>query len=132
MRIHWMHSGHFGSTLEGRFMVTVVTTFNGQSSTMQQLMPANARSVLFAGLTPYSYNSSQGVQVTVSVQAINGEGEQSVAVSINGGTLPCKFLVYLELLPLLHSFHSFSKTPNRSLQFCFLFLGPLYFVGKAV
>ena len=111
-----MHSGHFGSTLEGRFMVTVVTTFNGQSSTMQRLMPANARSVLFTGLTPYSYNSSQGVQVTVSVQAINGEGEQSVAVSINGGTLPCKFLVYLELLPLLHSFLSFAKPKSLLLQ----------------
>ena len=76
---------------------------------MQKLTLANARSVLFTGLMPYSYNSSQGVQVAASVQAINDEGERSVAVTINGGTLPRKF-------PLPSLFLSSSPPPLHYLS----------------
>lgn len=91
IQVQWMHSGNFGdieATAHG-FIIRVSSVSENDNSMINVSVPeAEARSHVIAGLQPYQYFSSQGVQFNVSVIAVNDL--EASSYTVHSITLPCE------------------------------------------
>ncbi len=73
MLVEWNHTGDFGDfgiSGSNHFVVSLRTISEGSMDVLtQRTLPAEARSYLATGLSPYRYNTSLGVSYRVSVRA---------------------------------------------------------------
>lgn len=67
LRVDWTHSGNFPAFSTGRsFVITVIAD---RKSAQIKINDETARNHVLGGLTPYDYNTTIGIQYTVSVLA---------------------------------------------------------------
>ena len=86
MWIDWTHSGVFGgSSQEARFVIILRAT-NELTATVIEVDDRDARTYLAVGLTPYDYNTTNGVQYVVTVRAMTLDPDES-STSMPGYTV---------------------------------------------
>lgn len=108
IRVEWDHSG-LGFSPSGGFTIppngfTIeVNTPMGPRNIVRMCYASgvNTRSYLVLGLTPYSYNSSQGVSSSVRIRATDPNGDSAYTAYTAPITLPREFLSSLKAVSVI-------------------------------
>ena len=111
MRVQWTHAG-ITSPIGGCYRINV-TSLNEASNSHRQITVSRVdRSAVVTGLEPYRYFSSQGVEFSVRVTALNEVGHSSSTMHLI--TLPCE--LHCRCHKLNHPFQQLRNYMSASWQ----------------